>query len=68
MDKMNNIDKKFSVGAHGSDGLPWWRHQTETFSTLLALCEEITGEFSSQRPVMRSFDVFLWSAPEQTVK
>ena len=34
----------------------------ETFSALLALCEgnsPVTGEFSSQRPVTRSFDVFL---------
>ena len=33
----------------------------ETFSVLLALCEEnlpVTGEFPSQRPVTRSFDVF----------
>ena len=30
----------------------WWRHQMETFSALLA------GEYSSQRPVTRSFDVF----------
>ena len=48
----------------------WWRHQMETFSTLLALCEGIspvTGEFPSQRPVTRSFDVFL-SVPEQTVE
>ena len=40
---------------------PWWRHQMETFSTLLALCEgnsPVTGEFPSQRPVMRSLDVF----------
>ena len=29
--------------------LPWWRHQMETFSALLAIC---AGEF------------FLWSAPE----
>ena len=38
----------------------WWRHQMETFSALLALCEgnsPVTGEFSSQRPVTRSFDV-----------
>ena len=37
----------------------WWRHQRETFSTLLALCEEnppVTGGFPSDRPV--SFDVF----------
>ena len=34
----------------------------ETFSTLLALCEgnsPVTGEFLSQMPVTRSFDVFL---------
>ena len=33
----------------------------ETFSALLALCDgypPVTGGFSSQRPVMRSFDVF----------
>ena len=37
-----------------------WRHQMETFSALLALCEgnSVTGEFSSQRPVTRCFDVF----------
>ena len=32
----------------------------ETFSALLAPCEgnsPVTGEFSSQMPVMRSFDV-----------
>ena len=40
----------------------WWRHQMETFSALLALCagnSPVTGEFPSQRPVTRSFDVFL---------
>ena len=39
----------------------WWRHQMETFSTLLALCagnSPVTGEFPSQRPVKWSFDVF----------
>ena len=39
----------------------WWRHQMETFSTLLALCagnSPVTGEFPAQRPVMRSFDGF----------
>ena len=41
--------------------IPWWRHQVEKFSTLLALCEEnspVTSEFSSQKPVTQSFDVF----------
>ena len=40
---------------------PWWYHQMETFSTLLAICagnSPGTGEFPAQRPVMRSFDVF----------
>ena len=39
----------------------WWRHQMETFSTLLATCagnSPVTGEFPTQRPVTRSFDVF----------
>ena len=40
--------------------IAWWRHQMEAFSALLALCagnSPVTGEFSSQRPVTRSFDV-----------
>ena len=42
--------------------ITWWRHQMETFSALLALCSgnsPVTGEFLTQRPVTRSFDVFL---------
>ena len=38
----------------------WWRHQMETLSALLAICagnSPITGEFPSQWPVARSFDV-----------
>ena len=41
--------------------LTWWRHQMETFSALLAICagnSPATGEFPTQRPVTRSFDVF----------
>ena len=37
-----------------------WRHQTETFSALLAICagnSPAIGEFPAQRPVTRSFDV-----------
>ena len=40
----------------------WWRHQMETFSAFLALfagISPVTGEFPSQRPVTRSFDVFI---------
>ena len=41
--------------------ISWWRHQVETFSALLSLCvgnSPITGEFPSQRPMSRTFDVF----------
>ena len=47
-------------GAPNSD-ISWWRHQMETFSALLAICagnSPVPGEFSAQRPVTRSFDVF----------
>ena len=38
-----------------------WRHQMETYSALLAICagnSPVPGEFPTQRPVTRSFDVF----------
>ena len=41
--------------------IPWWRHQMETFSTLLAFCagnSPITGELPAQRPVTRTSDDF----------
>ena len=41
--------------------MAWWRHQMETFSALLAICagnSPVPGEFPTQRPVTRSFDVF----------
>ena len=39
----------------------WWCHPIVTFCALLALClgnSPVTDEFSSQRPVTHSFDVF----------
>ena len=39
----------------------WWRHQMETISALLAIYagnSPVPGDFSAQRPVTRSFDVF----------
>ena len=36
---------------------PWWRHQMETFSALLAICEG-NSPVPTQRPVTRNFDVF----------
>ena len=41
--------------------ITWWRHEMETFSALLAICagnSPVPGEFTAQRPVTRSFDVF----------
>ena len=40
---------------------PWGRYQMETFSALLAPCvgnSPVTGEFPSQKPVTRSFNLF----------
>ena len=40
----------------------WWRHQMETFSAILAIVtgnSPVTGEFPTQKPVTRSFDVFI---------
>ena len=43
---------------------PWWCHQMQTISALLAICAgnspgtPVPGEFPAQRPVTQSFDVF----------
>ena len=45
----------------GNRKIPWWCHQMETFSALLAICagnSQVPGEFPLQRPVTWSFDVF----------
>ena len=47
---------------------PWWRHQMEIFSALLAICEgnsPVTGEFPKLRPVTRSFDVYFDLRPNE---
>ena len=47
---------------------PWWRHQMETFSALLALCagnSPVPGEFPTQRPVTRGFDVYFDLRPNK---
>ena len=61
----------FPTGCHNysmSSFQPWWRHQMETFSALLALCagnSPVSGEFPSQRPVTQSFDVFFDLCPNR---
>ena len=51
--------------------LTWRRHQMEISSALLALGagnSQVTGEFPSQKPVTRSFDVFFDMLLELTVE
>ena len=46
----------------------WWRYQMETFSALLAICagnSPVPGEFPTQRPVTRSFDVYFDLRPNK---
>ena len=48
--------------------IPWWRHQMETFSALLAICagnSPVPGEFPTQRPVTQSFDVYFDLRPDK---
>ena len=54
---------KWAIGQrrHWQSSIAWWRHQMEIFLRVTGpLCGEITGpgEFPTQRPVTRSFDVF----------
>ena len=56
----NREQLELAVNRLKSKRKSWWRHQMKTFSALLALRVEnspVTGEFPSQRPVTRSFDV-----------
>ena len=46
----------------------WWRDQMETFAALLAICagnSPVPGEFTTQRPVTRSFDVYFDLRPNK---
>ena len=48
-------------GSYSAESASWWRHQMERVSALLAICagnSSVTGEFPTQRPVTRNFDVF----------
>ena len=59
-ERARNVMVEGSWGGWRWDGSTWWHHQMETFA-LLAVCagnSSVTGEFSSQKPVTRSFDVF----------
>ena len=54
-----------NYGSMDSDATPWWRHQMEKFSALLALCAgnlPVTGEFPMKASGAELW-CFLWSAP-----
>ena len=58
----HHVAFRYQFGLIKVSQLSWWRYQMETFSALLALCagnSPVTGEFPAQRPVTRSFDVFV---------
>ena len=47
---------------------PWWRYQMEIFSALLDFCagnSPVPGEFPTQRPVTRRFDVYFDLRPNK---
>ena len=51
----------WTIHGYSKHMVAWWRHQIETSYALLAFYagnSPVSGEFPSQRPVTRSFDVF----------
>ena len=63
-----NTKEKNILMFHQNNTSIWWRHQMETFSAFLAIFagnSPVTGEFPSQRPVTRSFDIFLDLRPNK---
>ena len=68
------ISEKFEaawLGGNVTGSFSWWRHQMETFSALLAICagnSPVPGEFPTQRPVTRSFDVYFDLSPNKRLR
>ena len=58
-----NVPGEIEIGLPYNPLSPWWRHQMETFSALLAICvgnSPVPGELPAQRPVTRSFDTLFY--------
>ena len=51
----------------GITSIAWWRHQMETFSALLALCEG-NPPLTPNKGQWREALCFLWSAPDQKIE
>ena len=61
MHNVRNYEIWLKLKFHSKLKLSWWRHQMETYSSLLAICvgnSLVPGEFPAQRPMTRSFEVF----------
>ena len=59
---INDFASSLWMGWWTAGPFPWWRHQMETFSALLAICvgnSPVTGGISTRRPVTVSFDIFI---------
>ena len=57
----HSVSMSYAVSILSRLSVSWWHHQMAAFSALPSLCEgnlSVTGEFPSQRPVTRSFNVF----------
>ena len=66
--------KNFPRNKAGDNGylisITWWCHPMDTFSALLAICagnSQVPGEFPTERPVTRSFDIFFDLRPNKLV-
>ena len=56
-----SIDYFGSTSGYSEIHTTWWRHQVKIFFAILAICagnSPIAGEFPTQRPLTRRFDVF----------
>ena len=63
-----NVDLGTNPEPNKRPEIIWWRHQMEIFSALLAICagnSPAHGEFPTQRPVTRSFDIFFDLRPNK---
>ena len=63
LDENNELCQNYMLRGRGSCycSITWWRHDMETLSLWLALCEgnpPVTGGFTSQRASNAAFDVF----------
>ena len=62
------LDCLHTTAVWGYSSFTWWRHQMETFTEFLAIYagnSPVPGEFPTQRPVKRNFDVYFDLRPNK---